>query len=79
MGGWSLNGIGPQRLPATPGRLRAQRRQIDRENAQATDVRRPWMSIMGCDSDEINELCDGLTDLNLVEELEHLAAAKRLQ
>lgn len=31
MGGWGLNGIGPQRLPASEGRLRAQIRQRQKE------------------------------------------------
>ena len=88
MGGWlsgqrSLGGIGPQRGPATAGRLRAQWRQVDTENREAVAVRREWMSLMGLTQQEINDACEAAFDLVLEDELEELAlcsalSAKRL-
>lgn len=75
MGGWSLSGIGPQRGPATVGRLRAQWRQVDVENREAVKVRRQWMALIGCDDAEIGEACDNACDLSLEDELEQLGAA----
>ena len=78
MGGWSLNGIGPQRGPATIGRLRAKWRSSDGENREASAVRRQWMNLMGFDENEINEACDDVLDYDLVEELEQLGSASSL-
>jgi len=66
--------IGPQRMPATPGRLRAQWRQVDAENREAIAVRRQWMKLLGCDEQEINESVAGDSDFELVEELSQLRA-----
>ena len=45
------------------------------ENREAVAVRRQWMAIIGCDSEEIEELCSGAVDLSLKVELEQLSAA----
>jgi len=66
--------IGPQRMPATPGRLRAQWRQVDVENREAIAVRRQWMTMLGCDEQEIAESVAGDSDFELVEELSQLRA-----
>jgi hypothetical protein len=75
MGGWSL---GPQRdIPRyrpTPARLKAQWRSSEGENRQAIEVRRQWMTIMGCDETEIEEACVAF-DLSLEDELEELVSA----
>ena len=78
MGGWSLNGIGPQRGPATLSRLHAKWRSSEGENREAAEIRRQWMELMGCDSSDIDEQCDNVRDYDLVEELEQLGAAIRL-
>lgn len=67
-----------QRMPATPARLRAQWRSTESENREAMDVRRQWMTMLGCSEKEISEQCDHAVDLNLEYELEELAAAIRL-
>ena len=78
MGGWSL---GPQRNcprdPPTRARLHAQWRSSEGENRQALEVRRQWMTILGCDEAEIEEACVAF-DLSLVDELEELVSAIRL-
>jgi len=61
--------------PASTARLRAKWRQVDVENREAVAVRRQWMAIIGCDSEEIEELCSGAFDLSLKDELEQLSAA----
>jgi hypothetical protein len=61
-------------MPATPGRLRAQWRQVDTENREAIAVRRQWMTLLGCDEQEINESVAGDSDFELVEELSQLRA-----
>ena len=66
--------IGPQRMPATPGRLRAQWRQVDTENREAIAVRRQWMTMLGCDEQEIAESIVNDSDFDLVEELAQLRA-----
>lgn len=78
MGGWGFNRMGPQRGPATVGRLRAKWRQTEVENREAIVIRRQWMELMGCDAEEIDEICNKSFDLNLEEELEQLSAAVRL-
>lgn len=70
--------MGPQKGPTSTARLRAQWRQVDRENAQAREVRREWMALLGCDQEEIDAACKSAFDLDLVDELEQLAAAKRM-
>ncbi|MBL8819691.1 MAG: hypothetical protein JNL58_26940 [Planctomyces sp.] len=77
MAGWTLNGIGPQKGPATTARLKAKWRQVDRENQEAREVRKQWMTLIGCDKDEITQACNQI-DLSLEEELEQLGAAIRL-
>jgi hypothetical protein len=69
--GWDL---GPQREPASLGRLRAQWRQVDVENREARKVRREWMSLLGFSDEEIRQACL-VPDLDLADELEDLAAA----
>ena len=64
--------IGPQRMPATPGRLRAQWRQVDVENREAIAVRRQWMTLLGCNEQEIAESIVSDSDFDLVEELSQL-------
>ena len=78
MGGWSLSGVGPQRGPATVGRLRAKWRQVEVENREAIRVRRQWMALIGFDDAEIREPCDNAYDLSLEDELEQLGPAIRL-
>lgn len=75
----SPNLIGPQKGPATPARLRARWRAVDVEHREAVAVRREWMTLIGCDVEEIDEACETEFELDLVEELEQLAAAKRLK
>ena len=79
MSGWSLNGIGPQRGPASPARLRAKWRQTEVENREAIAVRRQRMTLLGCDPAKINETCNNAFDLDLADELEQLSAAIQLQ
>lgn len=67
-----------QRLPATPARLRAQWRSTEAENREAMEIRRQWMTIIGCSDKEIAEQCDHAVDLNLEDELEQLCSAIRL-
>ena len=62
-------------MPATPGRLRAQWRQIDTENREAIAVRRQWMAMIGCDEHEIAASIAVDSDFDLVEELSQLRAA----
>jgi hypothetical protein len=38
MGGWSLNGFGPQKRPASIGRLRAMWMQLTRDNAKCEEL-----------------------------------------
>ena len=78
MGGWALNNIGPQRMPATPARLRAQWRQTDSENRESIAVRRQWMALIGCNSAQIETACVSAFNLNLAEELHQLSAAIRV-
>jgi len=70
--------IGQQRMPATPGRLRAQWRQVDTENMEAIAVRRQWMAMLGCGDQEIAESVAGDSDFDLVEELSQLRAVIEL-
>lgn len=67
--------IGPQKGPACSRRLRAQWRQVDRENREAIEVRRQWMIMLGHSDSEIQTVCESAFDLSLVEELEQLLAA----
>lgn len=70
--------IGSQKGPAIPARLKAQWRQTERENAEAIVVRRQWMALLGFSPEEIEAACVKAFDLDLVDELEQLAAAKLL-
>lgn len=63
---------------STPARTRARWRSTEVENREAVEVRRRWMTVIGCDREEIDEACSTAFDLDLVEELEELAAAIRL-
>lgn len=56
-------------------RRRARWRQIDKQNADARQVRQEWMTIMGFNKTSIDELCYGPDDLDLIEELQFLGAA----
>lgn len=47
-------------------------------NDVAVEIRRSWMTIIGCDKPEIDEACSKASDLNLADELEELAAAIRI-
>jgi hypothetical protein len=70
--------LGPQKGPATQPRLKAQWRQIDRENREAIAVRIEWMHLLGFDGEEIADACKDAFDLDLVDELAELVAAKML-
>lgn len=73
----AMTSIGPQKMPASIPRLHAQWRQIDKENAEAINVRIQWMTLLGCDPDEIHNATLE-SDLSLSDELDQLAAAIRL-
>jgi hypothetical protein len=75
MGG---DNFGPQKMPATSARLKAQWRQVDVEHAEAVRVRREWMAVLGISEDEINVACANSFELSLEEELDELVAAKAL-
>lgn len=70
--------IGPQKGPTSAGRLRAQWRQIDRENAEARLVRKQWMKLLGLADSEIREKADNAFDLSLEDELDQLSATIQL-
>jgi hypothetical protein len=79
VGGWIGGEIfGPQKMPATPARLKAQWRQVDVEHAEAIQVRREWMAVLGFSENEINVACANAFDLDLKDELDELVAAKVL-
>lgn len=62
----------------TPARTRARWRSTEVENRNAIEVRRQWMAVIGCNQEEIDEACNTAVDLDLVDELEELAAAINL-
>jgi len=70
--------LGPQKGPTTPGRIRAQWRQVDTEDREAREVRALWMRTIGFERDEIERAIECSFDLSLKEELEELLAAIRL-
>ena len=70
---------GRHRSPPTPARLRAQWRQVDKENNEAIAVRKQWMLLSGWSDEEIETACKFCFDLSLADELEDLAAAIRMQ
>jgi len=59
-------------------RIRAQWRQIDREHDEAVVIRRKWMTVLGCDAEEIEDVIATSFDLSLAEELKDLAAANQM-
>ena len=70
----------PQRYaPTNTARLRAQWRSVDAENRDALQVRRQWMALMGMSQVEIDMHTAKAVDLDLIEELEELAAALRMK
>ena len=48
------------------------------DDKKALEIRREWMTIMGCGQEEIDEWCDPSKSADLDDELEQLEAAKRL-
>lgn len=70
----------PQRYaPTNTARLRAQWRSVDAENRDALQVRRQWMALMGMSQEEIDMHTAKAVDLDLIEELEELAAVLRMK
>jgi hypothetical protein len=67
--------LGLQKGPATLGRIRAKWRQVHTESREAVVVRRQWMTLIGCDDDEIRESTENETDLCLQDELDCLCSA----
>ena len=71
--------LGPQKEPTSLPRLKAQWRQVDRENREAMKVRREWMELLGFNEFEIRVACNAAFDLDLADELAELLAVKMMK
>lgn len=70
--------IGPQKGPTPLYRIKAQWKSIDRENQEAKEIRREWMTVLGMSEEEIERHLSVSFDLTVEEELDQLSAALEL-